>query len=72
MDTKEIRKDLGLTQVQFSERYNISLATVRNWDARNCMPTYLASIFAEIVSLRSQNEILQKVIDGDNETSFTY
>lgn len=61
MDTKDIRKDLGMTQQQFAERYNISLATVRNWDARNCMPSYLSTVFAEIVSLKKQNEILQKV-----------
>lgn len=63
MNTKEIRKDLGMTQVQFSEKYGISLATIRNWDSRNCMPSYLAAVFAEIVSLRDKVEILENVLN---------
>lgn len=60
MNTKEIRRDLGMTQQQFAERYNIPLGTVRNWDARNCMPSYLCTVFAQIVSLKNENEILKK------------
>lgn len=58
MTTHEIRKDLNMTQVEFSQRYNIPLGTVRNWDARDCMPSYYANIFSEIISLKNRlNEL---------------
>lgn len=62
MDSKLIRKDLGMTQKEFAEKYGIPLTTVKNWDSRDCMPTYLCSVFAEIVALRLENDSLKNAI----------
>lgn len=48
MTSHEIRKRLGLTQVQFADRFEIPLATVRNWDARNCMPVYIDNMLWQL------------------------
>lgn len=48
MTSHDIRKRLGLTQVQFAEKFEIPLATVRNWDARNCMPVYINNMLLEL------------------------
>lgn len=61
MTTHKIRQDLNMTQKEFSQRYNIPLGTVRNWDARNCMPSYCASIFSEIISLKNRLNELEKL-----------
>jgi len=33
MDIRELRKQLGDTQHEFAERYNIPFRTVQNWEA---------------------------------------
>ena len=48
MTTHSTRKMLGLTQKEFSKRFNIPLATVKNWDARDCMPEYIFYMCNEI------------------------
>lgn len=47
MTSHEIRKDLNLTQEEFSSKFNIPLGTIRNWDARDCMPIYIYTILCE-------------------------
>lgn len=61
MNSKAIREMLNMTQEEFAQRYSIPLGTVRNWDARNCMPVYYASIFAEIISLKKRLSELEKL-----------
>lgn len=51
MTSHEIRKDLNLTQEEFAYRFNIPLGTVRNWDARGCMPIYIYNILSEYKSI---------------------
>lgn len=48
MTSHDIRRKLGLTQVQFADKFEIPLATVRNWDARNCMPVYINNMLLEL------------------------
>jgi putative transcriptional regulator len=36
LDCKKIRHDLGLSQSEFSERFNIPLGTIRNWEQGRC------------------------------------
>lgn len=69
MNSKEIRKDLNMSQREFAVKYSIPLATVRNWDSRNCMPIYMSFVFDEIKKLRyeikllrSENVMLQKKV----------
>lgn len=35
---KELRKEQGLTQVQFAKRFNISAGTIGNWESGNRTP----------------------------------
>lgn len=48
MTSHDIRLKLGLTQVQFADKFEIPLATVRNWDARSCMPVYINNMLLEL------------------------
>lgn len=69
MTTHEIRKDLNLTQEEFAYKFHIPLGTVRNWDARGCMPIYIYHILFEYkcvsdLCLELQSELLNvKVMD---------
>lgn len=47
---REIRELLGLTQVQFSSRFGITLATLRNIEQGHREPGELFSIFMELVA----------------------
>lgn len=49
MTSHYIRKQLGMTQVEFSKAFKIPLATVRNWDARDCMPVYVHEMLLQLV-----------------------
>lgn len=57
MTTHSIRGMIGgekgkLTQEQFANRYGISLATVKNWDARGTMPNYVFEMLSELCYYR--------------------
>lgn len=65
MTTKDIRKDLGMTQKQFAEEFNIPLGTVQNWDARNCMPIYISKLFSKLYSLKEENASFRRVFLGE-------
>lgn len=43
---KEIRRDFGLTQVQFADRFGIPLRTVQGWESRRTMPQYIYNILS--------------------------
>lgn len=44
MTSHDIRKKLNLTQLQLSNLFSIPLSTVKNWDARDCMPVYIYNL----------------------------
>lgn len=52
MDTKNIRREFNLTQKEFSVIFDIPYSTVRNWDARNCMPLYVCGMVDKILFYR--------------------
>lgn len=41
MNTTEIRRKFELTQTDISVKFNIPLDTVKEWDEKNNMPTYI-------------------------------
>lgn len=41
MTSHDIRKKFGFSQRDLSLAFNIPLPTVRNWDAKDCMPRYI-------------------------------
>lgn len=57
MTTHSIRGLIGaengkLTQEEFANRYGISIATVKNWDARGTMPDYVFEMLTEVCYYR--------------------
>lgn len=44
MTTHKLREFFGYSQFEFAEHFDIPLATVKNWDSRDCMPIYLYRI----------------------------
>lgn len=47
--THWFRKKMGLTQKEFAEMFDVSIATVKNWDARMNMPKYIDKMLFTIV-----------------------
>lgn len=42
--TANLRKRYGLTQRELSERYDIPLRTIQNWESRECCPSYVYNL----------------------------
>ena len=66
MTTEFIRKGYKVTQKELSEIFNIPLATIKNWDARDCMPEYLESMMRDMIHLRKQCQEYVKAEAGHN------
>jgi len=48
MNVKEIRKKLNLTQKEFSNKYNISIRTLQEWEqGRSKPPSYLLNLLSK-------------------------
>ena len=47
--TRRVRKRMGLTQAQFSERINVSLDTIRNWEQGKRSPTGAAKALFKVL-----------------------
>lgn len=47
--TRRVRKRLGLSQVEFSERIGVSLDTIRNWEQGKRCPTGAAKALLKIL-----------------------
>lgn len=48
---KEIRKQTGLSQAKFSERYNIPKRTIENWESgKNEPPEYVVDLLRRCVN----------------------
>lgn len=63
-DTKYIREKLEMSQKEFAEFFGISLGTVKNWDSRNCMPTYVNNILLRyILEFEGHKRYFDKYID---------
>ena len=54
MEIKEMRKLLGVSQVNFSKKYEIPLRTLQHWEAgdREC-PAYVLKLLERAVSKRT-------------------
>lgn len=63
-NTKELRKLYRFTQRELSEKFNIPLGTIRNWDSRNCMPSYVYAMITKILiyesNLNYQHELISR------------
>lgn len=68
MNTKEIRRITGLTQKQLANKFDVPYATLRNWDARDCMPEYMYKMMVKFIRLELQYEILGYKYIGRSES----
>lgn len=57
MTTKKIREQFHLTQKQISEKFDIPFATIKNWDARDCMPEYVYKMIVNYLIKSKQYEL---------------
>jgi len=46
---RRVRKKLGLSQAEFSERINVSLETIRNWEQGKRSPTGAAKALLKVL-----------------------
>ena len=58
---KIIRRALGLTQEQFSDRYRIPLGTLRDWEQGRTEPDAPARAFLEVIA--HQPEMTAKALE---------
>ena len=47
--TRRVRKRLGLTQIEFSHRIDVSLDTIRNWEQGKRCPTGAAKALLKVL-----------------------
>lgn len=48
MTSHNIRKLLGFSQKDLADCFGIPIATVRNWDSKDCMPSYIFEMLSYI------------------------
>ena len=48
MTSHEIRNKFGFSQKDLSLAFNIPIATIRNWDSKDCMPKYIGDMLSWI------------------------
>ena len=49
-DTIVLRQIYKYTQKELSEKFDIPLSTIKNWDSRHCMPYYVWKMMSQILS----------------------
>ena len=55
---KRVRKRLGLTQLEFSNRIDVSLDTIRNWEQGKRCPTGAAKALLKILDKSPESALL--------------
>ncbi len=58
---KQIRLDLGLTQVAFAKKLHVSFSTVNRWENGRVQPNRLATMM--ILSLSNENTINPEALE---------
>ena len=51
MDTKNFRKKFYMSQRDFSNFFSVPYGTVKNWDARSCVPDYFLKLCYKYLEL---------------------
>ena len=55
---KRVRKRLGLTQLEFSNRIDVSLETIRNWEQGKRCPTGAAKALLKVLNKIPESALL--------------
>jgi putative transcriptional regulator len=61
VDVPALRKELGMTQKQFSESYHIKLDTLRNWEQAKRVPD--ATTLAYLTCIAKQPKIIFRILN---------
>lgn len=64
--TKFLRELYELTQKDISEKFDVPLATVKNWDSRSSMPEYVFKMMYRCLQYESQIKVLYDEINRLN------
>lgn len=56
--TKFLRELYDLTQKDISEKFDVPLATVKNWDSRSTMPEYVFTMMHRCLQNERQIKVL--------------
>ena len=66
LDVIEIRKNLGLTQEQFSEMFKIPITTLKNWEQGRSTPKNLTKVLLIALNLFPRQTLeLFKLVKND-------
>ena len=55
---RRVRKRLGLTQLEFSQRIDVSLDTIRNWEQGKRCPTGAAKALLKVLNKSPESALL--------------
>lgn len=66
IEVKEIRKSLGLTQVEFAKKLGVDTKTVQNWESGKNIPSSKHEIIRSLKPRQYYGGNNQKNINGDN------
>lgn len=62
----DFRKDLGMTQKDFADTFEIPLGTLRNWEqGLSSMPVVVWNLMLKVRSLENKVDILENIIKGN-------
>lgn len=68
MNIRELRKNSGMTQKQFAERFGIALSTLRRWEQRvSEPPSYLVPLMQQLLNIAEDI-----IIQGKNQEIYHY
>lgn len=62
VDISAIRKNLNLTQEQFSKQYHIRLQTLRNWEQKKRFPD--TTVLAYLMCIAKQPDTIREVLQS--------
>lgn len=58
--THFFREEMGWTQKEMADHFDMSIATIQNWDSRKNMPLYVWNMLKDLVKAQTIIEQLYK------------
>lgn len=62
VDVRKIRKDLHLTQREFSNKYHINLVTLRNWEQNKRVPDLTSIAF--LTCIQKNPSVIEQLLNS--------
>ncbi|MCW5589578.1 MAG: helix-turn-helix domain-containing protein [Legionellales bacterium] len=63
IDISKLRKNLNLTQKQFSEQFHINLETLRNWERKKRLPD--TTSLAYLTCIAKKPNMIKKLLNAE-------